>query len=130
MENTLTIQKNGQAARPAADPTWQTTYTPCVDIFETEDGLVLQADLPGVKPEGLELRYEQGELTVHGRVAGRDEVPGLLWEYDAGEYHRVFRINEDVDVNNISATLKNGVLTLRLPKSDRAKPRKIPVEGA
>jgi HSP20 family protein len=129
MGNTLTLEKNGQA-KPATTWTgWQMTYTPRVDILETDEELFLHVDLPGVRPEDVELRFEQNELTIHGRVAPRNEESGLLCEYDTGEFHRVFRINEDVDVNNITATLKNGVLTLRLPKSERVKPRKITVAG-
>jgi len=129
MDNTQMLVKNGKGSQARSG--WQTTYTPRVDILETEEGLLLHADLPGVKPEDLEVRFEQDELTVHGRVTSRPEHGhDLLREYDTGEFHRVFRINEDVDANRISATLKQGVLTLCLPRSERARPRKIDVKGA
>ncbi len=77
----------------------------------------------------MELRFERDELTIHARIAPRHEEEKLLREHDTREFHRAFRINEEVDPDGITATLKNGVLTLRLPKSDRVKPRKISVGG-
>jgi len=122
MANTQTLERNC-AAR-------QTTYTPRVDIHETDEELTLYADLPGVRPEDLELHFEDNELTVHGRVAPRHGTDqGVSCEYGPGDFHRVFRINEEIDASSISASLKNGVLTLRLPKSERVRPRKIDVKN-
>jgi len=129
MTSTLTLQRNGNQTKPTRT-SWQTTYTPVADIFEGEDELRLYLDLPGVRPEDVELRFERNELTVHGRVAPRQHEENVLAEYDTREFHRAFRISEEVDPDQISATLKDGVLTLRLPKSDRVKPRKISVRGA
>jgi HSP20 family protein len=106
------------------------TYTPRCDIGETEDELVLYADLPGVKPDGVDVRFENGSLEIHGkcepRQAGEDY---LLSEYGVGDYYRAFTINEAVDADKIAAELKHGVLTVRLPKSEAVKPRKIAVKA-
>jgi HSP20 family protein len=114
-------QENGEAAVVAR---------PRVDILETEQELVLLADLPGVRPADVDVRFENGELTIHGRRnpthAGRRRA---LWEYEPAHYHRTFRLTEDLAADKIEAELKNGVLTVRLPKAEAAKPRRIAVKG-
>lgn len=107
------------------------TFTPLVDILETEDELVLLADMPGVKPDGVDIRFENGELIIHGRCPERN--PGtyfLLAEYGVGDYYRMFTVSEDIDANRITAEMKNGVLTVHLPKAEAVKPRRITVKGA
>lgn len=106
-------------------------FAPRVDIFETEQELTLYADLPGVRPEDVELRYEKGELTLHGRVQPRN--PGkrfLLQEYEVGDFWRAFTIHESIDANRIGAECKNGLLIVHLPKVEAARPRQIAVKGA
>jgi HSP20 family protein len=113
--------ENGEAAAVAR---------PRVDILETDQEVVLLADLPGVKPADVDVRFENGELTIHGRRnptnAGKRRA---LWEYEPAHYHRSFRLSEDVAAEKIEAELKNGVLTVRLPKAEAAKPRRIAVKG-
>lgn len=107
-----------------------TTYTPRFDIVETDDELILCGDLPGVAPEDLEVRYENEHLIVHGQVhsrhEGREHVYG---EYGIGDFYREFRISETVDTNKIDAELKDGVLTLHLPKAEAIKPKRIEVKS-
>jgi len=106
-------------------------FTPRVDIFETDNELMLCADLPGVRPEDVDLRYEQGELTLHGRCQPRQPERGaLLNEYEVGDFYRAFQIHESIDASKIGAEFKNGVLTVHLPKMEQAKPRQISVRGA
>ena len=103
---------------------------PRVDILETEQEVLLLADLPGVRPNDVDVRFENGELTIHGRR--QPSNPGkrrTLWEYEPAHYHRAFRLSEDVAADKIDAELKNGVLTVRLPKAEAAKPRRIAVKG-
>jgi HSP20 family protein len=105
-------------------------FAPRVDICETEKELTLYADLPGVRPEDVELRYEQGELTLQGRVRPRN--PGkrfLLQEYEVGDFYRAFSIHESIDASRIAAECKNGLLTVHLPKTEAARPRQISVKG-
>ncbi len=107
-----------------------TFFTPRVDIFESENELVLYADLPGVRCDDLDLRYEQGELIVHGKVKPRHpEVNYLLQEYEEGDFFRSFAVHESIDASRITAECKNGVLTVHLPKVEEARPRKIAVRS-
>lgn len=105
-------------------------FTPRVDIVETEDELTLFAEIPGVRPDEVELRYEKGELLLHGRVRPQTRrQPMLLQEYDEGDFYRAFTIHESIDAERISAECKNGVLTVHLPKVEAARPRQIQVRG-
>jgi len=105
-------------------------YRPNVDILESADELVLVADLPGVKPEEVDIRFEQGELTIHGRVNPRynEGTKFLLNEYGMGDFYRTFRVSEHVDSTRIRAEYHDGVLLLHLPKVEAVKPRKIAVQ--
>jgi HSP20 family molecular chaperone IbpA len=107
-------------------------FTPTVDIFETPAALTLVADLPGVKPENLDIDLEDSILTLSGEVAaaeGKDEQD-ILREYRTGKYLREFTLSEMIDQQRIEARLKDGVLTLTLPKVEAATPRKITVKTA
>lgn len=102
---------------------------PPVDIFETEEqGLTLLADLPGVEPEGLDVRVEDDILTIQAKP--KHLLPGEPYhqEYQLVNFFRQFQLSDEVDVARISAELKNGVLTLRLPKMEKAKPKRIQVK--
>jgi HSP20 family protein len=104
------------------------SYSPSVDIFETDSALTLSADLPGVKKESLDINLQDQKLTITGLV---DEVESrlrpLYSEYGIGGFTRSFELGDTIDRKAISASLKDGVLTLVLPKADRLKPRKIEV---
>ncbi|HEV2972281.1 MAG TPA: Hsp20/alpha crystallin family protein [Pirellulales bacterium] len=104
-------------------------YRPDVDIVEMPEELLILADMPGVDPDEVEIDFQDGALSIHGRVTnGRVERESfLLREYGIGDYYRTFRISEQIDPSGISAELTDGVLTLHLPKAEAAKPRKIKV---
>ncbi len=107
------------------------TFSPRVDILETEVDLRVFADLPGVCAEELDIRFEDHELTIHGKAAPRhSDVEPLCSEYGIGDFHRTFRIGESIDATKISADLNNGVLTLHLPKTEKVKPRRIEVKAS
>jgi HSP20 family protein len=107
------------------------TYSPRIDIWETDDELMLYADLPGVAPENLDIQFENRELRIHGTVCPRhDDVKFLYGEYGIGDFYRTFSIGETIDSQNISGELKDGVLTLHLPKTDAVKPRRIEVKSS
>lgn len=122
---------SGQAiANRNAEESRSVTATPRVDIWETEDELMVQLDMPGVKPADVDVRFENGELSVHGkRQASRTDKERLYWETELNSYFRSFQVTEEVASDKISAELKQGVLTLRLPKVEAVKPRKITVQG-
>lgn len=104
------------------------TFTPRFDIFETSDELILWGDLPGVRSEDLDIDFEKNQLTIQGKVAPRCEGAQCLFaEYGLGDFYRTFAIGEAIDTEKISAELKDGVLTLHLPKTEAVKPRKISV---
>ncbi len=106
------------------------TYSPRIDIWETDEELVLQADLPGVSPENLDVQFENRELRIHGEVTPRHEnIHFLCGEYGIGDFYRSFALGENIDAGKISAELKDGVLNLHLPKTDAVKPRRIEVKS-
>jgi HSP20 family protein len=105
-------------------------FTPLVDIYETDDSLVIVADMPGVNGKDVEIDLKDDVLTLQGKITpiqDKDATP--LWrEYEEGHYYRQFILSEIVDQNRISAEMSNGVLRLTLPKVERAKPRRIEVK--
>lgn len=108
-----------------------TTYTPRFDIVETDEELTLYGDLPGVTKDNLEIRFENDELTIEGKVASRHtEHEYVYGEYGIGDFQRSFTISETIDSEKIAAELRNGVLTLHLPKVETARPRRIAVKAA
>jgi HSP20 family protein len=119
-----------KTANGVADESRTATVAPRVDVLETENEFLLLADLPGVRPGDVDVRFEQGELTVHGRrqADGAARRP-LFAEHNGANFHRVFAVAETVAADRIEADLKNGVLTVRLPKTEAVKPRKIAVRG-
>lgn len=105
-------------------------FEPTVDIFETEEALTLKADLPGVEAESLETDVRDNLLTISARVKPLDSKwRKLHQEYTVGHYVRQFRLGQQIDQSKISAQLKDGVLTLSLPKADHARPRRIQVQA-
>ena len=105
------------------------TYSPNVDILETRDELTVLADMPGVGGGDIDIHFENGELSIYGRVKERREQNEryLVKDFEDGDYYRAFRITEEINPDKINAEYKNGVLTLHLPKTESAKPRKISV---
>ena len=103
--------------------------TPEVNIFETKDGYVLEAEMPGVNKEGLEITLEGNEITIVGHrtdsaVAGQT----LFRESRSADFRRVFELDPAIDTGRIAAKVEQGILTLTLPKSESVKPRKISVD--
>lgn len=121
-----------QAVRQAGEPTTAERYfVPAVDIYETEEAVTVLADMPGVAKDGVEIRLEDDTLTIKGTKGGnggKDERM-LLKEFESGHYLRRFTMAEVIDQAKIEATMADGVLTLKLPKVEPAKPRKIVVQG-
>lgn len=129
MSDTTIQQANGNPIA-TAEAARSVTLTPRVDVLETEQELLLLADLPGVKQDNIDIRFEKGELTLHARrIGNRAEEEFVQREIPAADYFRSFRISEKIDAEKIWAELKLGVLTLHLPKAEAAKPRKIAVKG-
>ena len=106
-----------------------TTYVPQVDVLETAEELLLRADLPGTGPGSVDVQYENGVLSLHGAVEdrGTGETHHLLCEYGVGHFDRSFEIGDLVDPDRIQAEIRDGVLTVHLPKKAAAQPRRIDV---
>ena len=101
---------------------------PPVDIYETPEGLVLLADMPGVAPNDLEVRLEENVLTIQGKAKHAVESEPIYREFELANFFRQFELSDQVDQEKISARLNNGVLMLQLPRAEQAKPRQIPVQ--
>lgn len=105
-------------------------YLPDVDIYETQEALVVVADIPGASSENVDIDLRDDTLTIRATVEtyGQDERP-VLTEYEIGDYYRQFTLGRSIDQSRIEASIKDGVLTLILPKVEKAKPRKIAVKA-
>jgi len=102
--------------------------TPLANILESKDGYVLEAEMPGVNKEGLEITVENGELTIVGhRAAVETRGREMYRESRAFDYRRSFELDPSIDTAKITAKIDQGVLTLHLPKAESVKPRKIAV---
>ena len=111
-----------QASRP---------WTPAVDVFETENELVLKADLPGVEMKDIDIQLENGTLTLKGERAFKKETREGGYhriERSYGSFARYFTLPDTLDTEAVQAEYKNGVLQVKLPKKEVAKPRQIKVQ--
>jgi HSP20 family molecular chaperone IbpA len=116
-------------AAPASEAAPRSVCAPPIDIFETETGLVLHADLPGVSADDLELQVQDNKLTLFGRVASpAPETARLIHqEYRVTDFLRSFILSDEVDHEHIEAKLNNGVLEVTLPRAAKIEPRRIQV---
>lgn len=119
----LAQQVFGTPSRPAAMP---------IDAYRQADDFVVHFDLPGVDPSSIDLTVEKNVLTVHAERArtGGDDVELLVGERPHGVFSRQLFLGEALDVDRIEAGYADGVLTLRLPVAEKAKPRRVPITGA
>jgi len=116
-------------------PGWQegavgAAWVPAVDVFEAKDGIKLVAELPGVAREDVKISLENNVLTLRGeKKQEAEEQTDRVHRYERvyGAFERTFTLPSSVDAEQIQATMENGVLTLTLPKVERARPREIPV---
>ena len=106
--------------------------SPATDILEREDGFYVYMDIPGVRREDLSIDINENELTVTGRaLQGATEKESFLEvQFGPGEYVRAVSLSDRVDRERITANLKDGVLTLHLPRLEKLAPRRIPVQSA
>jgi HSP20 family protein len=120
------IEQTGQS--PVNSPV---SFRPVSDVFETDEAFFISADMPGTSSDAIDLCVEGQTLTVHARVQPRYDSNARAWlgEYGVGDFRRAFRIGENVDTERIDADYQNGVLTIRLPKHQDARPRRIEVRG-
>jgi len=126
-----TVTTTGSSARHETPPPPGNVYVPPLDIHETPEGLVIEADLPGVPQDQLEVRVEDNVLNIYGKVKWNvPEGARLVYEeVRPGDYFRSFILGDEVDTERIVADFTAGVLRLTLPKAAKARPRKIEVRA-
>jgi HSP20 family protein len=127
MPNDTSITTNTPST--AENTTTRPVVAPAVDIYENEHEYLVLADLPGVTHDGVQIRFENGELSLN--ASRQDDSSGeyVGSEIVAADYRRLFRIPETVDSEKIDAKLVQGVLHLVLPKASKARPRQISVKA-
>jgi HSP20 family molecular chaperone IbpA len=104
-------------------------YLPVTDIFETDQALTMVLEMPGVNKDSVDVRVENGILSIEGQVdlSKYQGLAPLYIEYNVGNYARSFQLSSKIEQDRITAELKDGVMTLNLPKAEKAKPRRIAV---
>ena len=130
-DNAAVTQTNRETATPQ---TTAAVYTPSLDVFEVDDAFVLDLDMPGAKPDCIDVTCEGGVLDVSADITPRigDNAAFLVQEYGVGRFERSVNLNsisDRIDTENIDAKYETGVLHLRIPKRAEATPRRIEVRG-
>lgn len=135
-ETTMNTGHTGEMTQPNASSTESfsesngPTFFPRVDLYETDSEIVLRCDLPGVKADDVDLRFEKGILSLQGKVSRRQQsMASGRREYGVGDFQRTFSIPIKVDATKLSAESSLGVLTVHLPKHEEAKPQKVSVKA-
>jgi len=128
-ESTIPVDVNKAAVEGTAPATREEGryLVPPVDIFETKDGLTVVVDLPGVLKENASVSVEDNVLTIEAMPEKSTITDPFFSEFTLRRFFRQFALTEEVDQERISADLKHGVLTVRLPRAESAKPRKIAI---
>jgi len=122
-------ERKMEQAQPSQNHTDERFLTPEVNIFETRDAYVVEAEMPGVNKQGLEVTLEGNELTLVGRRQDATLPGDLVYrESTPCSFRRVFELDPVIDTGKISARMEQGILTLTLPKQEKVKPRKVTIE--
>lgn len=127
----MDMKQDPLKAREARNDFHATPITPPVDIVEDKEGITVRADLPGVSKETLSIGVDGDTLTIEGTVAldATPDLKSVYAEIRTPQYKRSFVLSRDLDTDQVSANLAHGVLTLRVPKREQAKPRRIEVKA-
>jgi HSP20 family protein len=136
MSNSTEVTKTSRNGSTSADsqrhsPAGESVLRPPVDIFETGEGITLHADMPGVAKDRLNLRIEGNSLLIEGTigVAPQEQMTALHAEVRSTVYRRSFTLSNELETQKIEAALKDGELTVRIPKRAELRPRKIEITG-
>jgi len=106
------------------------TLLPQADIWETSEEIILKIDMPGVGKENLDIKVEGDMLKIHGKVESQQSGNVLYTEQRIGDFHREFSLSNDLNQDKINASIQAGILTVKIAKSEKVKPRKIQIEAA
>jgi HSP20 family protein len=121
------LQPNGESGRSGDG-----AFAPALDVHETQDAYTVKASLPGVKPEDVNIQYQQGVLSISGTMQeekAREQGTYHLRERRRGRFSRTINLPDSVDADRAQANFEHGVLELRLPKAEETKPRRIQVQA-
>jgi len=125
----LQVQQKREMEKKTEGTTPGRVFVPVTDIFETPEALTVVLEMPGVDRDSIEARVENDVVTIAGRIdfTKYEAMRPVYTEYNVGHYARSFEISNKIDQSKISALMKEGVVTIVLPKAEQAKPRKIQV---
>jgi HSP20 family protein len=125
----LQVQQKREVEKKTEGTTPGRIFLPVTDIFETPEALTVVLEMPGVDRDSIEASVENDVLTIQGRIdfSKYEGMQPVYTEYNVGHYARSFEISNKIDQSKISALMKDGVVTIVLPKPEQAKPRKIQV---
>src|SRR3954451_18510348 len=126
----LQVQKKREHDQRQETTIPASVFVPTADIYESQDTLTVILEMPGVQKDNVDVRVEDGTLNIEGRLdlAKYQGLVPLYTEYNIGHYARSFRLSSKIDRTKIAADLKDGVLSVTLPKAAEAKPRTIKVK--
>lgn len=126
------MSDNKQVTQSTLQQEQHRAVLPAVDVFEDESGITVLADMPGVSRDELELKVEGDTLSIEGgvRTLAPEGLEALYAEVRVPRYRRTFTLSRELDTARIEANLKDGILTLRMPKQAYAQARRIPVSAA
>jgi len=128
-EQELQVQQKREVEKKPESTTPARRFLPVTDIYETPDALKVILEMPGVDKDGVEVRVENDVLTIEGQVdfSKYQGLGPVYTEYNVGNYARSFQLSSKIDQDRINAQMRDGVITLVLPKAEKAKPRTIKV---
>jgi HSP20 family protein len=125
----LQVQQKREVEKKTETTTPARVFVPVTDIFETPEALTVVLEMPGVDRNSVEASVENDVLTIEGRIdfTKYEAMQPVYTEYNVGHYARSFEVSNRIDQSKISAEIKDGVVTIVMPKAEQAKPRKIQV---
>jgi HSP20 family protein len=126
----VTVSRNGSQELPSSWEKAGVFIAPQCDVYETPDAFILQVDLPGATKDSMVVRIEDGTLTIDAPIQRhhRENATLLVSELQTRGYHREFRFGSGVDPNRVEAYVENGVLSLKVHKTDEARAREVPIK--
>ena len=127
-KTTTNIEATPRTGKALATREENRYMVPPVDIYETDKALAVIVDLPGVHKDGVDIRVDQDILTIKGKIRYQPPKNLIRGEFGLLDFFRQFQLSDEVDQGKITAESKNGVLTITLPKAEKAKPRQIEVK--
>jgi HSP20 family protein len=125
----LQVQEKRELAKKEERTVPARVFVPVADIFESNEALTVVLEMPGVERERVDVKLDNSTLTIEGQInfTKYEGLQPVYTEYNVGDYARSFELSSDIDQTRISAELQDGVITVTLPKAEKAKPRKIEV---